>query len=534
MTCRRTRGTRSRRARRDRTSGRGRCRRRPGCGSAPCRRRGTMSPWTRGYPLAMRTTEMRAHDERRGLLAAAGAAILYGAAYPATAVALRSFTPLGDRGHRLHDRAARSSSPPRSPVSSRGRDSGRCIAAQLTRLVILAALGGLGFIAAVEHRGVAERLDRDRVRRTALRGGGGPPRDPDPRRAHPAGDRRGIRARPRRDVAPRRGRPDARDAGRRRDGRRGGGHVRAVHGPRPSVERPLRRSTARSSPSPTSSVAVPILLAVEFLRSPGTVIPTDPDPAAVVALLSIAFGSSSTANLLLMASVRRVPARRTSAVAAPDADLLGGHRGHPARRPTHPAGPGRGRPHPARDRRRQRPRRPTHDAGPGVIRRAWQRADVRPGLPRDRRRPPDGHDRRAWRCRSGRRWRSTLITFALLFDYSRTFLPDDVVALGRAPDGHADPGASSGSCCSAWSRCWSSCWGSATDRRGTALTFGEWRWGLGLMLARVRRDDAARPLVRDPARCPGVLRAERGIGRRPHRHQRRRAARPSSSGCAGS
>ena len=34
----------------------------------------------------------------------------------------------------------------------------------------------------------------------------------------------------------------------------------------------------------------------------------------MIALLSIAFGSSSTANLLLMASVRRVPARRTSAV----------------------------------------------------------------------------------------------------------------------------------------------------------------------------------------------------------------------------
>jgi drug/metabolite transporter (DMT)-like permease len=32
-----------------------------------------------------------------------------------------------------------------------------------------------------------------------------------------------------------------------------------------------------------------------------------------VALLSIAFGASSTANLLLLASVRRVPAARTSA-----------------------------------------------------------------------------------------------------------------------------------------------------------------------------------------------------------------------------
>ena len=57
----------------------------------------------------------------------------------------------------------------------------------------------------------------------------------------------------------------------------------------------------------------PILLAFELVRSPGTVIPADPDLAPVIALLTIAFGSSSTANLLVMSSVRRVPARRTSA-----------------------------------------------------------------------------------------------------------------------------------------------------------------------------------------------------------------------------
>ena len=58
----------------------------------------------------------------------------------------------------------------------------------------------------------------------------------------------------------------------------------------------------------------PILLIVELVRAPGTLMPAAPDPAAVIALLSIALGSSSTANLLLMASVRRVPAGRTSAV----------------------------------------------------------------------------------------------------------------------------------------------------------------------------------------------------------------------------
>ena len=40
----------------------------------------------------------RASEERVGVAAAAGAAIVYGAAYPATAVALRSFSPLAVAG----------------------------------------------------------------------------------------------------------------------------------------------------------------------------------------------------------------------------------------------------------------------------------------------------------------------------------------------------------------------------------------------------------------------------------------------------
>jgi drug/metabolite transporter (DMT)-like permease len=51
-----------------------------------------------------------------------------------------------------------------------------------------------------------------------------------------------------------------------------------------------------------------------LLRAPGSLIPAAPDPAAVIAVLAIALGPSSAANLLLMASVRRVPAGRTSAV----------------------------------------------------------------------------------------------------------------------------------------------------------------------------------------------------------------------------
>lgn len=57
----------------------------------------------------------------------------------------------------------------------------------------------------------------------------------------------------------------------------------------------------------------PILLVAALILDPGRVIPADPDPAAVVALLTIVFGSSTSGNLLLMASVRRVPAGRTSA-----------------------------------------------------------------------------------------------------------------------------------------------------------------------------------------------------------------------------
>lgn len=57
----------------------------------------------------------------------------------------------------------------------------------------------------------------------------------------------------------------------------------------------------------------PVLLLAALVLDPRRVIPADPDPAAVVALLTIVFGSSTSGNLLLMASVRRVSAGRTSA-----------------------------------------------------------------------------------------------------------------------------------------------------------------------------------------------------------------------------
>ena len=55
----------------------------------------------------------------------------------------------------------------------------------------------------------------------------------------------------------------------------------------------------------------PILLALALLTNAAGVFPSSPDPAAVTAVLFIAVGSSSSGNLLLMASVRRVAAART-------------------------------------------------------------------------------------------------------------------------------------------------------------------------------------------------------------------------------
>ena len=57
----------------------------------------------------------------------------------------------------------------------------------------------------------------------------------------------------------------------------------------------------------------PLLLAVAAAVDPRPLVPASLDPAAILAILSIVIGSSSTGSLLVMASVRRVPAGRTSA-----------------------------------------------------------------------------------------------------------------------------------------------------------------------------------------------------------------------------
>jgi probable blue pigment (indigoidine) exporter len=252
-----------------------------------------------------------ARDERTGLLFAVGAAILYGAAYPATAVALRSFTPLGIAGI-----ACTMALPvviilgaigwlPRPLV--RGLDRPR-----LVRLAVLSGLGGGGFIAAVNlaillsgptitgfvsplyavaAAVLAVPLLGERIRPvtiasfglallgTALLAGGAP------------------------DVASFAGVSMALLAA-------------VMFGLYIVLARRWGRPYQLDGTLITIANLIgrgPVLLAVEFLRAPGTLLPAQIDPWAVVAVVTIAFGSSSSANLLLMASVRRVAARRTSA-----------------------------------------------------------------------------------------------------------------------------------------------------------------------------------------------------------------------------
>jgi len=57
----------------------------------------------------------------------------------------------------------------------------------------------------------------------------------------------------------------------------------------------------------------PILLVVELLREPASLAPANPDPAALLAMAYLVIGPMLIAQLLIVASVARVPARRTSA-----------------------------------------------------------------------------------------------------------------------------------------------------------------------------------------------------------------------------
>lgn len=257
------------------------------------------------------TAPTSASEERLGIAAAAAAAIIYGAAYPATAVALRSFSPLAIAGLSctlalvLVLGLAVTGVLPRPGLAGMTRP-------RLFRLTVLSLLGGIlfivgvniavaiagptitGFVAplyAVLATLFAVPLLGERVRistlaafglafmGTALLAGAVPAGAP------PVGVLLALLS-------------------------------AAMFGLYVVL---ARRWGARYRLDGTLITIAnligrgPVLLVAAVILDPGGVVPAAPDPAAIIALLTIVFGSSTSGNLLLMASVRRVPSGRTSA-----------------------------------------------------------------------------------------------------------------------------------------------------------------------------------------------------------------------------
>ena len=253
----------------------------------------------------------RTSDERLGVAAAAAAAIVFGAAYPATAVALRSFSPLAVAGLSctlalaVVVGLALAGVLPRPTVGGLTRP-------RLVRLIVLALLGGVlfivgvniavaicgptitGFVAplyAVFGTLFAIPLLGERIRPTTVVAFG----------LAFAGT--------------------ALLAGAVPSGAPAGGVLLAfVSAAMFGLYVVLARRWGVRYRLDGTLVTIanligrgPILLVVAFVLDPGGVVPADPDPVAIIALLTIVFGSSTSGNLLLMASVRRVPAGRTTA-----------------------------------------------------------------------------------------------------------------------------------------------------------------------------------------------------------------------------
>ena len=252
-----------------------------------------------------------AAEERVGLVYAAAAAIIYGAAYPATAIALTSFTPLAVAGIACTIALALVVVLAWARVLPRPGLDGLEVP-RLARLLTLSGLGGVGFIAAtnlaVALSGstvtgfvtplyavaaavlavpiLGERLHWTSLAAFAVAIVG---------TALLAGDLPNL------DAAV-------------------GVGVALVAAVLFGLYIVLARRWAVPYRLDGTLVTIvnligrgPILLAVEAVRGGGSLVPPDPDPAALLAILVIAIGPSSAANLLLMASVRRVPASRTSA-----------------------------------------------------------------------------------------------------------------------------------------------------------------------------------------------------------------------------
>jgi drug/metabolite transporter (DMT)-like permease len=252
-----------------------------------------------------------AHDERNGYLAAALAALLFGAAYPVTAIALRSFQPIALAA--LQGTLALGvvlvlvatgllSNPRRWTITRR----------KLGQLAVLGLLGGVGFATAmnvaVSLAGptitsfvatlyavfatiFAVPLLGERIRRhavaafavalagTVLLAGF------DPLRSSLVGTVVAL----------------------------GAAITFALY---LVLARRWGAGHALDGALVTIAILVgrgPVLLLVELLREPDRIVPANPDPAALVALALIVVGPSTTAQFAILASVKRVPARRTAA-----------------------------------------------------------------------------------------------------------------------------------------------------------------------------------------------------------------------------
>lgn len=262
-------------------------------------------------PPAITDPSTGVSDHRLGMAAAVGAAVIYGAAYPATAVALRSFSPLAIAGLSctlalviVIGLVVAGVLPKTSPASMTGP--------RLARLSVLGLLGGLLFIAAVNVAVAisgptitgfvaplyavlatlfAVPLLGERVRAstlvafalafvgTACLAGSVPTGTPV-----------------------------------------GGVLLALASAAIFGLYIVLARRWSRPYQLDGTLVTIanlvgrgPVILTAAILLDPQPVIPRDPDPAAVVALLTIVFGASTSANLLLVAAVRRISAGRTSA-----------------------------------------------------------------------------------------------------------------------------------------------------------------------------------------------------------------------------
>jgi drug/metabolite transporter (DMT)-like permease len=250
-------------------------------------------------------------EHQIGMLAAGGAAVVYGAAYPATAVALRSFSPLAIAGWActlaLVLVVALAIGGVIEPPATDGLTRPR-----LLRLTILAILGGAGFIAAIN---VAVALSGPTITGfvaplyAVLATLFAVPVLGEPVRAVTVAAF----------VVALGG--TVLLAGTTPLGAPLAGILMAFAG---AAMFGLYLVLARRWSEPHRLDGTLVTMANLLARGPGLLllaaavdprplIPASLDPAALLALISIVVGASSTGSLLVMASVRRVPAGRTSA-----------------------------------------------------------------------------------------------------------------------------------------------------------------------------------------------------------------------------